>query len=56
MDGHAMYIDVAVHYVRSKQLAYVKEALQVAIVEVVQQDDLDLESDPVVVCSIKKSP
>ena len=44
--GHPMYINVAVHYVRPKQVAYVRETLQAIIREVVQSQDLDLEVDP----------
>jgi DICT domain-containing protein len=44
-----MYINVAVHYVRPKQVAYVREALQAVIREVIDEDELDLETDPVVV-------
>ena len=46
-----MYMTIAVHYVRPKQVSYVREALQSIIREVVEQDDLDLETDPVVVSS-----
>ena len=48
-----MYMTIAVHYVRPKQLSYVREALQAVIREVVDQEDLDLETDPVVVSSDK---
>ena len=49
--GHPMYINVAVQYVRPKQVTYVKETLQGMIRAVVEEDGLDLEVDPVVVCS-----
>ena len=41
-----MYINVAVHYVRPKQVPYVRETLQAIIREVVQLDDLNLEANP----------
>lgn len=44
-----MYINVAVLYIRPKQAAYVREALQTVMREVTEQDNLDLESDPAVV-------
>lgn len=47
--SHAMYIDVAVHYLRPKQVVYIREALQGIIREVIEQDELDLETDPCVV-------
>jgi Ras GTPase-activating-like protein IQGAP2/3 len=37
------------HYIRPKQLVYVREALQSVICEVVSTDDLDLETDPSIV-------
>jgi hypothetical protein len=46
-----MYINIAVHYVRPKQITYAREAFQGIIREVVDSDDLDLEVDPSVVCS-----
>lgn len=44
-----MYMAVAVHYVRPKQISYVRETLQKLIHEVVEQEDLDLETDPAAV-------
>lgn len=44
--GHPMYINIAVHYVRPKQISYARDALQAVIREVVESDDLDLEADP----------
>lgn len=44
-----MYMTIAVHYVRPKQVSYVREALQAVIREVIDQEDLDLETDPVIV-------
>lgn len=44
--GHPMYINIAVHYVRPKQITYAREAFQAIIREVVDSDDLDLEADP----------
>lgn len=50
-ESHPMYMAIAVHYVRPKQVNYVKETLQTVIREVIEQEDLDLETDPTVVCS-----
>lgn len=44
-----MYINIAVHYVRPKQMTYAREAFQTIIREVVNSKDLDLEADPSVV-------
>ena len=49
IQSHPMYMTIAVHYVRPKQVSYVREALQAVIREVIDQEDLDLETDPVVV-------
>jgi Ras GTPase-activating-like protein IQGAP2/3 len=43
---NTMHLSVTVHYVRPKQVAYVRDALQQAILEVINQPDLDLETDP----------
>lgn len=44
--GHPIFINIAVHYIRPKQVSYVREAFQVIIREVINSDDLDLEADP----------
>ncbi|KAG6899516.1 hypothetical protein C0993_009572 [Termitomyces sp. T159_Od127] len=44
--GHPMYINLAVQYVRPKQLTYAREAFQDIIREIVSSEDLDLEADP----------
>ncbi|PFH52708.1 hypothetical protein AMATHDRAFT_139198 [Amanita thiersii Skay4041] len=46
IEGHPMYINIAVHYVRPKQVTYVREAFQNLIKEVIGSGDLDLEVDP----------
>ena len=51
--GHPTFINVAVHYLRPKQTAYIREALQGVIREVVKADDLDLETDPTVVSKLR---
>lgn len=43
---HPMYINIAVHFVRPKQVAYIRETLQAIIREAVHSQDLDLEVDP----------
>ncbi|KAF5388019.1 hypothetical protein D9615_000397 [Tricholomella constricta] len=47
--GHPMYINIAVHYVRPKQITYAREAFQTIIREVVSAEDLDLEADPSII-------
>ena len=47
--GHPSFLNIVVHYARSKQAAYVRETLQTVIREVVESDELDLEADPSVV-------
>lgn len=49
VSGHPMYMNIAVHYVRPKQVTYVRDAFQTIIREVIDSDDLDLEADPSVV-------
>lgn len=44
--GHPLYINIAIPYIRSRQVTYVKDALQHVIREVIGTDDLDLEVDP----------
>lgn len=46
ISGHPMYIHIAVHYVRPRQVTYVRDALQGIIRELIDTDDLDLEADP----------
>lgn len=41
-----MFINVAVHYLRPKQTAYIRETLQAVIRGVIESEDLDLETDP----------
>jgi Ras GTPase-activating-like protein IQGAP2/3 len=47
--GHPAYIGVATQYIRPRQTAYVREALQTVIRDVIDAEDLDLEVDPSVV-------
>ena len=54
IQSHPMYMTIAVHYVQPKQVSYVCEALQTVVWEVIDQEDLDLETDPVVVVSVIK--
>ncbi|KAJ3869643.1 ras GTPase-activating protein [Lentinula novae-zelandiae] len=49
IDGHPMYINIAVHYVRPKQIAYARDTFQTLIRQIVEDDDLDFEVDPTVV-------
>lgn len=50
--SHPSFINVAVHYLRPKQTPYIRETLQGVIREVINADDLDLETDPCVVSDI----
>jgi Ras GTPase-activating-like protein IQGAP2/3 len=47
VQAHPMYITIAVHYLRPKQITYIRDALQGIIREVINASDLDLEVDPV---------
>ncbi|EAU84770.2 IQ domain-containing protein-containing RasGAP [Coprinopsis cinerea okayama7 len=47
--GHPLYLNVAVHYLRSKQATFVREAFQGVLKEVINADDLDLEVDPSII-------
>ncbi|KAG2156042.1 ras GTPase-activating protein [Suillus clintonianus] len=47
--GHPMYINIAVQYVRPRQVTYIRETLQGIIHELMEAVDLDLESDPTVI-------
>ncbi|KAI0677108.1 hypothetical protein C8Q78DRAFT_959803 [Trametes maxima] len=47
--AHPSFINVAVHYLRPKQTTYIRETLQGVIREVLNADDLDLETDPCVI-------
>lgn len=44
-----MYINIAVQYVRPRQVTYIRDTLQGIIRELMEAVDLDLESDPTVV-------
>ncbi|KAF9534346.1 IQ domain-containing protein-containing RasGAP [Crepidotus variabilis] len=44
--GHPLYLNIAVQYVRPRKATYVKDALQGIIRELIETDDLDIESDP----------
>jgi Ras GTPase-activating-like protein IQGAP2/3 len=44
-----MYINIAVQYIRPKQVFYIQETLQKIILDIVGSDDLDLEVDPTIV-------
>ncbi|THV08575.1 ras GTPase-activating protein [Dendrothele bispora CBS 962.96] len=49
VDGHPMYMNIAVHYVRPKQIAYALDVFQKLIREIVEHDDLDMEVDPTII-------
>jgi Ras GTPase-activating-like protein IQGAP2/3 len=44
-----MYLNIAVQYIRPKQIFYIRETLQKIILDIVGSDDLDLEVDPTIV-------
>ncbi|KAF8320672.1 hypothetical protein DL93DRAFT_2107201 [Clavulina sp. PMI_390] len=44
--SNPFYIGVIVHYVRPRQVSYVRDALQVIIQDMLEQEELDLETDP----------
>jgi len=48
-NAHPMYINIAFNYVRPKQVTFVKEAIQDVVNTIINNEGLDLESDPVVV-------
>lgn len=50
-----MYINIAVHYVRPKQITYAQDTFQALIRQIVEDDDLDFEVDPTVVSSNQNS-
>ena len=50
--GHPSFINIVVHHARPKQSAYVRETLETVVREVVDSDELDLEADPSVVCTL----
>ena len=52
---HPTFINIAVQYLRPKQTAYIRETLQGVIREVINSEDLDLETDPCVVRISSKS-
>jgi Ras GTPase-activating-like protein IQGAP2/3 len=49
VNGHPFYERVVVHYVRPRQVTYVRDTLQVVIQDMLEQEDLDLETDPLLV-------
>lgn len=46
ISGHPMFLNIAVLYIRPKQSAYIRETLQGVVRGVIDEDDLDLETDP----------
>ncbi|KDR83761.1 hypothetical protein GALMADRAFT_236120 [Galerina marginata CBS 339.88] len=46
LTGYPMYLNISVHYVRPRQVTYVRDAFQGIIRELIDADDLDLEADP----------
>ncbi|KAI9001428.1 hypothetical protein BD414DRAFT_405968 [Trametes punicea] len=51
--AHPSFINVAVHYLRPKQTTYIRETLQGVIREVIDAEDLDLETDPCVIYRVR---
>jgi Ras GTPase-activating-like protein IQGAP2/3 len=52
LDDQPTYMSIALQYGRSKQAAYIRETLQAAVHEVVNQEDLDLETNPSIVSNV----
>ena len=48
-DGHPLFMNVLVQYIRPKLVIYAKETFQTVIKKLLNEDQLDLETDPVVV-------
>lgn len=46
INGHPMFLNIAVLYIRPKQSAYIRETLQGVVRGVIDEDDLNLETDP----------
>ncbi|KAI0638045.1 hypothetical protein C8Q77DRAFT_1214962 [Trametes polyzona] len=51
--SHPSFINVAVHYLRPKQTTYIRETLQGVIREVINAEDLDLETDPCIIYRVR---
>ncbi|CUA76921.1 Ras GTPase-activating-like protein rng2 [Rhizoctonia solani] len=49
IQSHPMYLSVAIQYIKHKQTAYIRDTLKAIIKEVIEMEDLDLETDPVVI-------
>jgi len=47
--AHPVYINVAAHYIRPRHLIYARETFQAIVLELINADDCDLESDPCLV-------
>lgn len=55
LDAHPLYMGVAIHYVRPKQVVYVRETLQSIIKDLVGEgDEINLETNPSVVRIMNK--
>lgn len=50
-----MYLNIAVHYVRPKQIAYARDSFQAVVREMLESEDLDLEADPCLVSTVESS-
>ncbi|KAI0327762.1 hypothetical protein GY45DRAFT_1256320 [Cubamyces sp. BRFM 1775] len=51
--SHPSFINVAVHYLRPKQTPYIRDSLKGVICEVIDADDLDLETDPCIIYRVR---
>ncbi|CAE6396286.1 unnamed protein product [Rhizoctonia solani] len=49
IQSHPMYLSVAIQYIKHKQTAYIRDTLKPIIQEVIGMEDLDLETDPIVI-------
>jgi len=53
--NHPIYLNITVHYIRPKQSTFARDTFQSIIREVIDSIDLDLETDPTLVCTHIKS-
>ena len=50
MQGIPIYLSIALQYGRTKQVTYIRDTLQSVILNVIEQEDLNLETDP---CNVR---
>jgi Ras GTPase-activating-like protein IQGAP2/3 len=55
-NSYPLYMNLAVTYVRPKQIPYVRDTFQAIVRDIVTQEDLELETNPAVVRYLKQLP